>query len=191
MAWKIYSFKYSKGKPLNEGILPTITQNITFIAASRMLRVTSYDGQSIWESKLWSLQHEHWTIRFQQLLVIGSLHTHDFLTDWQRSALRSHYSYTHIPCMEGSVPTCIPLAEHCKTHITTVKHTTPAINTFKFQGSFLGLEKWWRNGLVGKSPCCSFQVSASAWQITTTRHTHGIHACRQANIHNKNQWIFL
>lgn len=45
--------------------------------------------------------------------------------------------------MEGSVPTyCIPLAEHCKTHITTVKHTTPAINTFKFQGSSLG----WRNG---------------------------------------------
>lgn len=112
---------------------------------------------------------EVFNLNIEQLLVIGSLNTYNFLTDWQRSTYSSYYSYIHIPCMEDSVSTyCIPLAEHCKTHITTVKHTAPAINTFKFQGSFLGLEKWWRNGLAGKSPCCSFQVSASAWRNTTT-----------------------
>lgn len=154
---------------------------------------TSYEGQSIWESKLWSLHPERWTIRFQQLLVIGSLNTYNFLTDWQRSTYSSYYSYIHIPCMEDSVSTyCIPLAEHCKTHITTVKHAAPAINTFKFQGSFLGLEKWWRNGLMGKSPCCSFQVSASAWRIlgyltpsSDLRQAHTWYTCMQTGKHTQ------
>lgn len=146
MACKIYAFKYSKGKPLSEGILPTITQNITLVTASWMLWVTSYDGQSIWESKLWSLQHEHWTIRFQQLLVIGSLNTYDFLTDWQRSTPQLAITLHPHPCMGGSVPTyCILCWTLQNTHHHSRAHSS-GNNHFQISRVFLGVgemvEKW-------------------------------------------------